>query len=626
MSAPGHKKRWLQTLPAAFMALMSRDPNVEVTFTSVQFDNFKALAAYRVPLHRMNVLVGTNNSGKSTIIAAFRVLAAGLRAARARSPGPLEAQGGQTRWGWSIPTEELPISVENVRSDYNDRPSTVTFYLSNKNRLMLWFPTDGGCFLFYEHEGSAVRTPSAFKKAFPVTVGVIPVLGPVEHEERLVERETVTRGLATHRASRHFRSFWRYFPEQFDEFASLVRQSWPGMEIKPPEQIVGQGAVYLSMFCCEDRIDRELYWVGFGFQIWCQLLTHIVRNREATLLVLDEPETYLHPDVQRKLLGLLRQAGPDVVLATHSSEIVAEAEPSELLLINKRLKSAHRISDSDGVQKVLEAVGSLQNPTLTHLARTRRVLFVEGEDFRILRRFAKRIGLVDLANGNDLTVVSIGGFANWEKVVGVGWGIGRTLGQPLALGIVLDRDYRSDAEVEEVKSKLGAHLPFVHLHRRKEIENYLLVAEPIARAVAAALRERSRRTGAVVPELPDVQRLLMEVADTFRNEMFSHYLSRRQLALQRGGVDAATVISRVLAEFQGRWDTFEVRMELVPGKRCLSLLNQRLQEHYKIQVTVTAIIDAFHLNEIPAEIREMLTGLDVFRQRAVPLGEELEVV
>ena len=25
------------------------------------------------------------------------------------------------------------------------------------------------------------------------------------------------------------------------------------------------------MFALEERISRELYWVGFGFQIWCQL-------------------------------------------------------------------------------------------------------------------------------------------------------------------------------------------------------------------------------------------------------------------------------------------------------------------------------------------------------------------
>ncbi len=311
------------------------------------------------------------------------------------------------------------------------------------------------------------------------------------------------------------------------------------------------------------------------------------------------------------------------MLATHSSEIIAEAEPNELLLINKRFKSAHRVSDADGVQKVLDAVGSIQNPTLTHLARTRRVLFVEGEDFRILRRFARRLGLDELSNGNDLTVVPIGGFANWERVVGVGWGIGRTLGRPLALSIVLDRDYRADAEIEEVRAKLAAHLQFVHLHRRKEVENYLLVIGPLTRAASAAIRERSRRTGVTVSEVPDLQALLMEVADSFQGEVLSQYLSRRQSAEQRGGIDAATAINRVLSEFHARWSTLDGRMELVPGKRCLAALNKRLQELHKIQVTATAIIDSFHLDEVPAEVRDLLAGLDVFRQSAVPSGEDV---
>ena len=74
------------------------------------------------------------------------------------------------------------------------------------------------------------------------------------------------------------------------------------------------------MFCLEDRMTRELYWAGFGFQIWCQLLTHVSRAKDATLLIVDEPEVYLHPDVQRQLLGILRDTGPDIVFATHSTD------------------------------------------------------------------------------------------------------------------------------------------------------------------------------------------------------------------------------------------------------------------------------------------------------------------
>ena len=36
---------------------------------------------------------------------------------------------------------------------------------------------------------------------------------------------------------------------------------------------------------------------------------------------------------------------------------------------------------------------------MSTIAQTRRVLYVEGEDFKILRRFARRLGLSELGTG-----------------------------------------------------------------------------------------------------------------------------------------------------------------------------------------------------------------------------------
>ena len=117
-------------------------------------------------------------------------------------------------------------------------------------------------------------------------------------------------------------------------------------------------------------MTRELYWVGFGFQIWCQLLTHLSRATENSLVVVDEPEVYLHPDIQRQLLGILRDIGADALLATHSSEIIAEADPAEIVMIDKRKRKGERLKNVAGVQRALEAVGSSQNITLTSLRRS----------------------------------------------------------------------------------------------------------------------------------------------------------------------------------------------------------------------------------------------------------------
>jgi predicted ATP-dependent endonuclease of OLD family len=63
-----------------------------VTITSVEFTSYKAFDRFSVSLQSMNVLVGPNNSGKSTIIGALRILAEAVKRARAKGaeivPGP----------------------------------------------------------------------------------------------------------------------------------------------------------------------------------------------------------------------------------------------------------------------------------------------------------------------------------------------------------------------------------------------------------------------------------------------------------------------------------------------------------------------------------------------------------
>ena len=127
-------------------------------------------------------------------------------------------------------------------------------------------------FLLPDPVGKSVRSPNTFKSAFPITIAIVPVLGPVEHNEVILSEDTVRNGLATHRASRHFRNYWRYNPKGFEDFADLVSKTWPGMQIERPERIEPMSD-HLRMFCVESRIPREMYWAGFGFQVWCQLLT-----------------------------------------------------------------------------------------------------------------------------------------------------------------------------------------------------------------------------------------------------------------------------------------------------------------------------------------------------------------
>src|SRR6266446_2194182 len=432
--------------------------------TSVRFSRYKAFREFSLSLDRFNILVGPNNSGKSTILGAFRILAEALRRARAKSATFVEGPDGKTR-GYEVSLGGIPVATENVFHNYeDDRPASVRFRVSTGEQLTLFFPKRGICNLICETAGKSVTSPKAFRQRFSIDIGFVPILGPVEHDEQLFQREAARDALLTHRASRNFRNIWYHYPESFEEFRSLIQTTWPGMDIKEPEVDTTHEKPLLRMFCPEERIDREIFWAGFGFQVWCQMVTFMVRNKGSSLFIIDEPDIYLHSDLQRQLLSALRALGPDILLATHSTERISEADPNEILVVTKRAQSAKRVGDPTQLRSIFNTLGSNLNPTLTQLARSKRVVYVEGKDFQIISRFASKLGIRAVATRSEFAVVPTAGF-NPLRAKMFTEGVQATLGTKISTALVFDRDYRSEEEVATELSELNAFCEYAHIHK-----------------------------------------------------------------------------------------------------------------------------------------------------------------
>jgi len=125
------------------------DSETNARVVSVHFRNYKALEDFQIRLKDTNILVGPNNAGKSTIVGAFRALAVALRRINGRKPDVVNGPSGR-RYGIVIPAESLPISIENIHTDYKEEDTIVEFHLSNRNSLQLYFPRDGSCRLIAE--------------------------------------------------------------------------------------------------------------------------------------------------------------------------------------------------------------------------------------------------------------------------------------------------------------------------------------------------------------------------------------------------------------------------------------------------------------------------------------------
>jgi energy-coupling factor transporter ATP-binding protein EcfA2 len=582
-------------------------------FVRVDFHRFKAFKQFTLYLKHFNILVGPNNSGKSTILAAFRVLAAALRKARARKPEIVPTPQGKDL-GYQIDLSGVSVAEENIFFNYDDSaPASVRFKLSNKNELVLYFPELGSCFLSTDGEGPTPRTPTTFRKHFNCPIGFVPILGPVDHNELLYQEEAARLALFNYTAARNFRNIWHHYPERFDDFKRILIQTWPGMDIERPKVDYTHEKPRLHMFCPEERIPREICWAGFGFQVWCQMLTHLVQSSDKALFLIDEPDIYLHADLQRQLLSLLRNLGPDILVATHSTEIITEAEPDDIVVVSKKKKHARRIKQPSELVEVFSVLGSNLNPILTQLAKSRRAVFVEGKDFQIVSKFARKLNCPRVGNRSEFAVIPLEGF-NPERARNLIKGIETTLGGKIAAAIVLDRDYRSQEECEAIRKLCEEFCDLVHIHGSKEIENFLLVPESIDRAASRRTVDRAKRGGRKVEYVSCAQTVLQDFAEEKRTYVMSQCVAHRRSFQGRvaPAMDEATVTELALAEFDSRWNDDDRRLATLPGKAAFSRLNEHLQQEFGITVTPTGIIDAMKADEVPAELKRLIGDLDAF--------------
>jgi predicted ATP-dependent endonuclease of OLD family len=583
--------------------------------TSIHFKNFKALDDFTIHLKDFNILTGPNNSGKSTILDGLRVLQGAYRYASRYNPEllmdlPFDIKDS---WGYTIPQASIPIILENIQTDFNkEEPSLIKYKFTYGQSLTLCFHPEYPTYLLIDTQKETPRNRREFSDEFPVNISIIPTLGPFEIEEETVDPDYVKRWYGSRRSPRMFRNYWFYNREYFEEFKEKVEKTWPGTSISIPERKT-DFSKELMMFCYEDRMAREICWSGFGFQIWLQLLTHIVYSREADLIVVDEPEIYLHPDLQHKILGILRETNSRIILATHSVEIINSVEPSDVLLIDKKNKIARRISDLEGLQNISNLLGSSQNIQLSRLARGKKILFVEGEDLRLLWRLAKACNYEDIFRSGVLTVIPIEGFTQNDRIIHTNWAFTQILGEEIKISALLDRDYRTAEEINEVLEKLTKQVALAHILAKKEIENYFIIPAAILKTIEQRLKERENHSDINQTIEIDIMGMLEDITDLHKTDTYSQLLSHRVKPIHKAEKDVSTIISNFLKEFEANWTILNYRINAICGKAFFSTLNEYLQKTFKISITYAQISLNIKESDIDEDLKRFFRNLLEFK-------------
>ncbi len=180
------------------------------------------------------------------------------------------------------------------------------------------------------------------------------------------------------------------------------------------------------------------------------------RTAQSSMVVLDEPDVYMHADLQRRLIRMLKGRFVQTIVATHSAEILSEVESDDVLVIDRECSHSGFAESLPAVQRVMTAIGTVHNLQLTRLWRARRFLVVEGDDLELLAKMHATLYPQSSDPLRNVPHVSMGGWGGWQQVIGSRMTLKNAIDESIATFCLLDRDYHVEQEVSD-RAAVGSH-------------------------------------------------------------------------------------------------------------------------------------------------------------------------
>jgi hypothetical protein len=551
-------------------------------------------------------MIGQNNAGKTTVIEAFRIL--GLATARLATLSTYT-----TRPEWL--SEDLPLSVKGIKISakvvdtdleqvfhrYGNPPATIEAFFSNSVIIKIIIQSETDLFVTFSHNGQYVSGKKRVTDIGVPNLRVLPQIVPLLKDEVLVANDTLQRNKFSKRTSGNFRSnlFVSKNEKVYQDLQEMVTQTWGSLLISDISKD-SDNTIYLSIR--DSDFVTEIYYMGHGIQMWLQTLWFIVSSEANAIIILDEPDVFMHADMQRKLVRLLKGNYAQMIIATHSVEIISEVQPENILIINRK-EDASLLADGYPVlQAAISGVGSVHNLSLSRLLNNKRYLFVEGKDMSILKVLYDKLFPKESEPLDHFPCVTTGGWSTWqaqkEQAIKL-----LNENSDLRIYFFYDRDYHMFCDIEEREKEAQSSNIRIHIWKRKELENYLLVNTAIARFICEKNKEMDFNT-----LCKEIQNMIYNECDKQKENIIEKIGD--ELSRKNRGAEPSQFFREVRKEIDNIWKTgFNAIVERIPGKHVFSQLSDLCKKLYNVSFNTQQIASHMIKSEIDKEISGYLNRI-----------------
>ena len=584
----------------------------------------------KIDLGPVTVLVGANNSGKSTILEALTLFQYCIETTRSADRNGADKAKQISLSRRSVSPDEfgvLPVADPtdlwpSGRTAIGNKQKTIDLHAEYDNSAEIGFTLK----LSYNRFSISPRLKGDAAAAITQKdIRLIPVFsGFLPREEYL----TVPARQERMRQQRHGETvrnlLWdlrEHHEPRWNKLLELLRDLFPESVLSIDFDV--EVDRFLNVTYRDQVLTRALdvMVTGSGFHQALQILVSILAPGARTIL-LDEPDAHLHARLQTQLMDTLARLSQDeqvqFILATHSPQLLSAAPEGSIRVCMDGGVVPFEVHP--GQFRLLEDLGAMDRMEIVPLLTNRAIVFVENKsDQKLLELFARKhwgetkrrdvwqvltflytyqgpveARVLDLARQiKDLLNAS----AVWT-------------GRPVRMLAIGDRDYRTDStrrrelssHTRRAKSPAFEVDLRLRLWEANEIENYLLDRDALLatldrQALAQGINstwEKHRKAF-----LAELESRLTEQREAVRQAMATRIQNEDRRLMLSTALDRADDFLLRAWEHPDRW---------CDAKYVIARLRNWLQERgLALRIADDKIIDA--MTSVPDDVQKILREL-----------------
>ena len=444
---------------------------------SVEIERFKRVQKVEIELSGINVLVGSNNSGKSSVLQGIHFSAGAAVAARRldrvtftqqsllycpskdfvdlRNGGPYQ---NQSCFGY--------LRVRGAVNGENDNYTVRVYRGRNEGNV--------GC------ERSGNQTIGGAVTAFIPPFSVyVPGLAGIPEVEEFRSESVIRKGVASGDANLYLRNVLLLIKkkEQLPELTRLMKLVFPNFSIELDFDAVHDSHIHCMIRAGTNQRKTPIELIGTGVLQALQIFSYATLFKPK-LLLLDEPDSHLHPDNQGLLaesfLALVSELETKIIVSTHSRHLV-EALYGDSNFVWMKDGTVHEQGKSLHKVPILMDIGALDSFDKLINGAVDRVILTEDSGLTLICKLAESSGF-DMSKTN---IYSYKASSNLASASALAEFILEAAPNTKVI-VHADNDFLTEEEINSLKKKIEHSGAKAFVTEGADIESYFVNAAHIA--------------------------------------------------------------------------------------------------------------------------------------------------